>query len=177
MEGEIGHTLLTPLGTHLFWLLWGRSRSASFVRGHQTIGRRAARRADTPSKGQSGGQKSGRGVRALSLTLGQSPSHMPVFRFAVGNGLPSTVQAAPTLPATTPSTLWSTPTTLWSTPTTLARPPSARECKQWCARQKDPTGCEHDPAGKCTLHTGPVKAGGGQPETTKCWTRGAYSTG
>ena len=30
MEGEIGHTLLTLLGTHLFWLLWGRSRSGIF---------------------------------------------------------------------------------------------------------------------------------------------------
>ena len=34
MEEEIGHTLLTPLGTHFSWLLWGRSRSASFLRGH-----------------------------------------------------------------------------------------------------------------------------------------------
>ena len=56
MEGEIGHTLLLPLGTHLSWLLWGRSRSASFLRGHETNGRRAravrapcGRRADTPS--------------------------------------------------------------------------------------------------------------------------------
>ena len=38
-------TLLTPLGAHSSWLLWGRSRSASFLRGHQNIGRRAARRA------------------------------------------------------------------------------------------------------------------------------------
>ena len=45
MEGEIGHALLPPLGTHLSWLLWGRSRSASFLRGHQNVGRRA----DTPS--------------------------------------------------------------------------------------------------------------------------------
>ena len=34
-------TLLTPLGAHSSWLLWGRSRSASFLRGHQNIGRRA----------------------------------------------------------------------------------------------------------------------------------------
>ena len=50
MEREIGHTLLTPLGAHFSWLLWGRSRSASFLRGHQNIERCAARRADTPSK-------------------------------------------------------------------------------------------------------------------------------
>ena len=37
----MGHTLLTPLGTHFSWLLWGRSRSANFLRGHQNIGRRA----------------------------------------------------------------------------------------------------------------------------------------
>ena len=30
-------------------LLWGRSRSGSLLRGHQNIGRRAARRADVPS--------------------------------------------------------------------------------------------------------------------------------
>ena len=29
-RGKLGHTLLTPLGTHFSWLLWGRSRSAIF---------------------------------------------------------------------------------------------------------------------------------------------------
>ena len=38
MEGEIGHTLPTPLGAHFSCLLWGRSRSASLLRGHQNIG-------------------------------------------------------------------------------------------------------------------------------------------
>ena len=40
-----GDTLLTPLGTPSSWLLWGRSRSASFLRSDQNIGRRAACRA------------------------------------------------------------------------------------------------------------------------------------
>ena len=50
MEWGIGHTLLTPLGIHFSWLLWGRSRLAIFLRGHRNIGRRAVRRADTPSQ-------------------------------------------------------------------------------------------------------------------------------
>ena len=36
-----GDALRTPLGTHSSWLLWGRSRSASVLRSHQNIGRRA----------------------------------------------------------------------------------------------------------------------------------------
>ena len=30
MEGKIGHTLPTPVGTHFSWLFWGRSRLAIF---------------------------------------------------------------------------------------------------------------------------------------------------
>ena len=41
----LNDTLLTPLGTHSSWLLWGGSRSASFLRGHQNTGLTAARRA------------------------------------------------------------------------------------------------------------------------------------
>ena len=40
--------MLTPLGAHSSWLLWGRSRLASFLRSHQSIGPRAVRRADVP---------------------------------------------------------------------------------------------------------------------------------
>jgi len=55
---------------------------------------------------------------------------------------------------------------------TAAKVLGPRECKMWCAKQKAPTGCEHD-NGKCTVHSGAVRAGSGQPATTTCWTRAA----
>ena len=72
MEGGIGHTLLTPLGTHFSWLLWGRSRSASFLARPPEYRTPCARRADTPS---------------WSLPL----LPVPVSRQGVGNHAPENV--------------------------------------------------------------------------------------
>ena len=94
----LGDTLFIPLGTHSSWLLWERSRSASFLRGQQNIGRRAARRADIPS----------RTLCSTPSTLCSTPSTLCITS--------GTLCSTPSTLCSTPSTLCTTPITLWSYP-------------------------------------------------------------